>query len=71
MGEIAITHYCLGNGSIGCDGCGREKNWQMLNQMPNALRLALQRKAMRVDDTTCILSGRPWFIQTQTPKSGE
>ena len=28
MSENGITHYCLGNGALKCDGCGQEKNWQ-------------------------------------------
>ena len=38
MSENGITHYCLGNGELKCDGCGQEKNWQTLNQMPDALQ---------------------------------
>ena len=38
MSENGITHYCLGNGALKCDGCGQEKNWQTLNQMPDTLQ---------------------------------
>lgn len=34
MSEQAIKTFCLGNGEIGCDGCGQEKNWKTLNQLP-------------------------------------
>lgn len=61
-----ITAYCLGNGARGCDGCDKEKNWQTLNQMPNALRLSIQRTAKRINDTDCILSGRPHYSSTQS-----
>ena len=62
MSENGITHYCLGNGSLKCDGCQQEKNWQTLNQMPDALRKSLQAQAQRIDDTDCILAGRPWRV---------
>ena len=62
MSENGITHYCLGNGELKCDGCGQEKNWQTLNQMPDTLRKSLQAQAQRIDDTDCILSGRPWYV---------
>ncbi len=62
MSENGITHYCLGNGAPKCDGCKQEKNWQALNQMPDMLRKALQAQARRIDDTDCILSGRPWYV---------
>lgn len=61
MTEKGITHYCLGNGALKCDGCKTEKNWQTLNQMPDELRKVMQAQAQRVDDTACILSGRPWY----------
>lgn len=41
MSENGITHYCLGNGALKCDGCKQEKNWQTLNQMPDTLRKSL------------------------------
>lgn len=56
-----IAHFCLGNGERGCDGCKREKDWQILNQLPDALRKAMQATAERIDDTECILRGRPWY----------
>jgi hypothetical protein len=56
-----ITHFCLGNGEPKCDGCGQERNWQALNQLPDAMRLAIQKQAQRIDDTDCILAGRPFY----------
>jgi hypothetical protein len=50
MSENGITHYCLGNGEMKCDGCKQEKNWQTLNQMPDALRKTMQAQAQRIDD---------------------
>lgn len=65
-----IDKYCLGNGALGCDGCQHEKNWQMFNQMPDALRIAMQKSAQRINDDACILSGRPFFVGVQ-PQKGE
>lgn len=62
MTDVAITHYCLGNGALKCSGCGQEKNWQTLNQMPDALRKAMQAQAQRIRDDECILRGRPWYV---------
>ncbi len=62
--EERITHFCLGNGELGCDGCQQEKNWQTLNQLPDPLRLAIQGQAKRIDDTACILCGRPFYRPT-------
>lgn len=59
--SLVFSPYCLGNGAIKCDGCKKEKNWQLLNQMPDELRKALQDKAFRINDTECILSGRKWY----------
>lgn len=62
MNENGITQYCLGNGEPKCDGCKQEKNWQTLNQMPDALRKSIQSSAERIDDDACILSGRRWYV---------
>ena len=68
MSENGITRYCLGNGDLKCDGCQQEKNWQTLNKMPDTLRKSLQAQAQRIDDTDCILSGRPWYVGAVTHK---
>ena len=67
--EKGISTFCLGNGALKCDGCGQEKNWQTLNQLPDALRLAMQKNAKRIDDTDCILQGRPYYTSVQPPKN--
>ena len=48
--------YCLGYTHEKCDTCQHEKNWQMLNQMPDALRKPMQLQAKRVDDDLCRLT---------------
>jgi hypothetical protein len=62
MSEAGITRYCLGTGLSPCDGCQMEANWNMLNQMPAALRTALQAPAQRINATACRLDGRPWYV---------
>ena len=68
MNEQGISAFCLGNGALKCDGCLQERNWQTLNQLPDALRLAIQKTAIRIDDTDCILAGRPFYIGPQPRK---
>lgn len=43
-----------GAGGYWCVVCGRH--------LPDTLRKALQAQARRIDDTDCILSGRPWYV---------
>ena len=49
--------YCLGYTHERCDTCQHEKNWQMLNQMQDALRKLMQAQMQRVDDDRCRLTG--------------
>lgn len=58
------TYYCLGNGALGCDGCGTEENWWAIDDLPDEFRKRALKEFVRVDDTVCILKGRPWFVQT-------
>lgn len=48
--------YCLGYTHDKCDSCQHEKNWQTLNQMPDALRKPIQAEAVRVDADKCRLT---------------
>ena len=61
---VSIESYCLGNGELGCDGCAQEKNWMILNTMPDVLRKKVQEHARCIDDTDCILGGREWYRVT-------
>lgn len=55
--EQGIATYCLGVGCMRkCETCQHEKNWQALNQLPNALRLSIQREAKRMDNDFCQLT---------------
>lgn len=55
-----FTTYCLGVGCMTkCETCQHEKNWQMLNQMDDALRLPMQARMKSINTTNCqITSGR-------------
>jgi hypothetical protein len=54
--RIAIEKYCLGYTHEKCGTCQNEKNWQILNQLPDSLRKTFQATAVRVDDTKCRLT---------------
>lgn len=49
--------YCLGYTHEKCGTCQHEKNWQMLNQMPDVLRKQMQSQAKRVYYDLCRLTG--------------
>lgn len=59
--DTAKKYFCLGNGELKCNGCGQQKNWSELNELPDEERKSIQETMQRVDDTECILRGRPWF----------
>lgn len=51
-----MKSYCLGYAHDKCGSCQHEKNWQVLNQMPCALRLPIQRGMTRIDIDKCRLT---------------
>jgi hypothetical protein len=51
-----VKSFCLGYTHTKCDTCQHEKNWQALNQMPDALRLSLQRAATSINIDKCRLT---------------
>ena len=55
-GGQAMKAYCLGYTHERCSTCQHEKNWQMLNQMPDVLRKSIQSQMRRVDDERCRLT---------------
>lgn len=61
--------YCLGVGCMTkCDTCQHEKNWQILNEMHDELRLPMQRNMHSIDTTACqITSGRFYEPMKGTP----
>ena len=56
--------YCLGYTHERCSTCQHQKNWQMLNQMPDSLRKPIQLQAQRVDDDRCRLTGMSSYKET-------
>lgn len=48
--------FCLGYTHDKCDTCQHERNWQTLNQLPDALRLSLQSAATRINSDKCRLT---------------
>jgi hypothetical protein len=54
--RIAIEKYCLGYTHVKCETCQNEKNWQILNQLPDSLRKVMQATAIRIDSTKCRLT---------------
>ena len=56
-----IRFYCLGTGEVGCVGCSKKKNWDLINELSDEERRVIQSEAKRVDDMDCILLRRPWY----------
>ena len=56
--------YCLGVGCMTkCETCQFEKNWQTLNEMPNAIRLSIQKNMRRVDNTGCQITSGCFYVE--------
>lgn len=51
-----IGSYCLGYTHDKCTTCQHLDNWDALNQMPDSLRLAIQKTAVRISDEKCRLT---------------
>jgi hypothetical protein len=63
-----MKSYCLGYTHNKCDTCQHEKNWQTLNQMPDALRRPMQREMIRVDSTRCRMTDMGLHASSSNPK---
>lgn len=63
-----IAKYCLGYTHTKCGTCQNEKNWQDLNQLPDALRKSLQAQAERVNDEKCRLTNMGEYVKSHTDK---
>ncbi len=61
--------YCLGYTHERCTTCQHWKNWQTLNQMPDALRKPMQSQARRVDDDLCSLTGMGAYKAAPKPEA--
>lgn len=51
-----MNAYCLGYTHSKCDSCQNEKNWQVLNQMPDALRRSMQKGTASINSDKCRLA---------------
>lgn len=49
--------YCLGYSHYKCGTCTHEKNWQTLNQTPDALRKSLQAEMVSINIDKCRMTG--------------
>lgn len=65
----AFKTYCLGVGCMDkCKSCQHGRNWQMLNEMPDALRKPMQAQMGRIDESYCqISSGQLYTAITPQP----
>ena len=56
--------FCLGTGAMDkCKTCLHEHNWLMLNQMPNPLRLKLQKTMVRIPESLCQLKSGSFYSE--------
>ena len=62
--------YCLGYTHERCSTCQHEKNWQMLNQMQDALRKLMQSQMQRVDDAPSAMPFGSFGQATAAPLRG-
>lgn len=70
--NATFTTYCLGVGCMTkCDTCQHAKNWRILNQMPNALRLARQRQMKRMSENQCQLTSGHLYEPEDEPPAAE
>ena len=58
MSELysSIDAYCLGYTHEKCDVCQKSENWHAINQLPDALRLSIQRNSLRINADKCRLT---------------
>lgn len=55
--------YCLGTGTMNkCKTCKHEDTWNKLNQLPNALRLSMQKRMTRISDDECRLTKAGHYV---------
>lgn len=48
-----VEFYCLGYEHIKCKTCKHEHTWQELNQIPDTLRLSMQKNMTRINIDKC------------------
>ncbi|HJV75456.1 MAG TPA: hypothetical protein VJ654_14615 [Noviherbaspirillum sp.] len=57
-----MKSYCLGYTHRKCDTCQHGQNWQTLNQMPDTLRLSMQKDMVSINTDKCRLTGMGEYI---------
>ena len=63
LAEPATHAYCLGTGTMErCKTCKHEDTWNKLNQLPDALRLPLQKRMTRISDDACRLTKASYYM---------
>jgi hypothetical protein len=50
---ITIVSCCLATAHPRCDRCAHQSKWLLLNQMPDSLRKAMQRRMRSIDPFEC------------------
>jgi hypothetical protein len=59
-----IGTYCLGYTHPKCESCLHLRNWKSLNQMPDSLRLSIQKTSIRINDEKCRLTKMGEYVAT-------
>ena len=54
-----------------CDKCAHEKMWQQFNQLPDALRLPLQKSSIKINSDKCRMTKMSEFEEHITLKDGD
>lgn len=55
--------YCTGYRHQKCDSCQHQANWHTLNQMPNSLRLQMQKQMVSIEIDRCRLTKMGDFVE--------
>lgn len=63
--------FCLGYTHQKCDTCQSEKNWQTLNQMPDTLRLSIQKNMTSINIDKCRLTGMGGYTPAAKDAGGQ
>lgn len=68
MEQERVTTFCLGTGCMEkCRTCQHDANWHTLNQLPDALRLAIQREAKRINESACQITSGRFYLAKAAP----
>lgn len=63
-----FTAFCLGTGCMEkCRTCQHDKNWQTLNEMPDALRKPMQANMQRIDNSRCQITSGTLYMPIVVP----